>query len=382
MLFRIPINRNLSIIIMLLVISISAFPSEPTTSGHFTKAITVTGTVTDGEGSPLVGVTVLVRGTMTGVITDMNGKYSIQVPSTESVLVFSYIGMETLEISVGNRTVINVTLSESLSSREEVVIIALGIIREKKILGYAVQELSREEFTEISDNNIINNISGKIAGAQITSGGSTVGVSSRIVIRGNASFSGNQPLFVVDGIPIDNTPTNLGGAGGIDWGNAATYLDPNNIESMAVLKGANAAALYGSRATNGVILIKTKKGEKQKGLGVELTSAIAANVPGYWPNWQNEYGGGNDGSEYLYKRFLANNPGSTLSYNEYSKQYSYNYVDGMGGGVSDGHPTSWGPRLEAGLLLSRYSTGPNSPGISRPDNYKDFFRNFIIIYYQ
>ena len=340
---------------------------------------TIRGAVTDEDGIPLPGVNIVVKGTTKGVITNINGEYRIDVSSPQAVLVFSYVGMEPIEILVGDKTVIDVTMKKASSSIDEVVITALGVSRAKKTLGYAVQDLTSDELSDARDNNFINNISGKIAGAQITSGGSTVGSSSRIVIRGNASFSGNQPLFVVDGIPIDNTTTNLAGGGGIDWGNAASDLDPHNIESITVLKGANAAALYGSRATNGVILITTKKGKLNQGLGVEINSSVLTNIPGYWPNWQNEYGGGNDGSEYLYNQFLENNPGSSLTYNEYAKQYSYNYVDGMGGGVNDNNPTSWGPRLDAGLKLDQYSTGPNSPWISRPDNYKNFFQTGVTV---
>ncbi|HDZ42169.1 MAG TPA: SusC/RagA family TonB-linked outer membrane protein, partial [Bacteroidetes bacterium] len=292
-----------------------------------------------------------------------------------ATLVFSFVGYKTQEISISGKTIVNVTLEQETIGLSEVVVTALGITREKKTLGYAVQEVGSDELTRTHDNNIINTISGKIAGAQVTSGGSTIGSSSRIVIRGNASFSGNQPLFVVDGTPIDNTTTNLGGGGGVDWGNAAADLDPNNIESMTVLKGANAAALYGERATNGVIIITTKKGKKGRKLGVDYNSSVVWQIPGYFPKYQNEYGGGWDGSEYIYHKWLADHPGQNLTYNEYAKQYSYNYVDGMGGGVNDNWPINWGPRLDVGLKLDQYSTGPDSPWISRPNNYKDFFFN-------
>ncbi len=333
----------------------------------------ITGTVLNSDGVPIKFATVQVVGTNVGVSADEQGKFKIEASPGQRLQVTA-VGYESGTIKIGKSTLLAITLSSSGNNLGEVVVTALGITRAKKTLGYAVQDLSGDELSGARDNNIINNISGKIAGAQVTSGGSAVGASSRIVIRGNASFSGNQPLFVVDGIPIDNSTTNLAGSGGIDWGNAVSDLDENNIESVTVLKGANAAALYGSRATNGVILITTKKGKKNKKLGVDVNSSVLLNVPGYWPNWQNEYGGGNDGSEYLYHKFLDNNPGSSLTYNDYAKQYSYNYVDGKGGGVNDNNPVSWGPRLDAGLKLDQYSTGPNSPWISRPDNYKEFFQ--------
>jgi TonB-linked SusC/RagA family outer membrane protein len=342
----------------------------------FAQQRELSGTVLNSDGSPIKFATVQVIGTGQGVSADEQGKFTITASPGQQIQVSS-IGYEPSVVKVGKSNVLVITLGSSGNQLGEVVVTALGISRAKKTLGYAVQELNNSALTDAADNNIVNSISGKIAGAQVTSGGSTVGSSSRIVIRGNASFSGNQPLFVVDGTPIDNTTTNLDGGGGIDWGNTAADLDPNDIESMTVLKGANAAALYGSRATNGVILVTTKKGSKRKGLGVDLNSSVVFNVPGYWPKYQNEYGGGWDGEEYIYKKFLENNPGSTLTYNEYAKQHSYNYVDGNGGGINDAWPINWGPRLDAGLMLDQWSTGPNSPWVSHPDNYKDFYSTEI-----
>ena len=185
-------------------------------------------------------------------------------------------------------------------------------------------------------------------------------------------------MFVVDGTPVDNSTTNLSEGGGINWGNTASDLDVNNIESITVLKGATASALYGSRATNGVILITTKKGGKEgERIGVDVTSSAVFDKPGYFPAFQNEYGGGWDGSEYIYNQYLENNPGSGLSYNEYAKQFAYNYGDGLGGGVNDSWPINWGPRLDDGLSLDQWSTGPNSPWVSRPDNLRDYFRTGV-----
>ncbi|MCD6347802.1 MAG: SusC/RagA family TonB-linked outer membrane protein, partial [Bacteroidales bacterium] len=335
----------------------------------------LTGIVTAKETlTAIPGVTVRIKETGQGTITDANGKFTIAFKQTQGTLVFSFVGLVTTEVSISSSNVYNVTMEPDVLGLNEVVVTALGISREKKTLGYAVQDIDAKDLSEAKDNNIINSLSGKVAGIQVTSGGSTVGASSRIVIRGNASFAGNEPLFVVDGTPIFNNTTNMGGGGGIDWGNTGADIDPNNIESLTVLKGANAAALYGSRATNGVILITTKKGSAGRKLGVDVTSSMVFDQPAYFPKFQNEYGGGWNGSEYQYNKYLADNPGSNLSYNQYAKQFGYNYVDGNGAGVNDGWPINWGPRLDAGLLLDQWSTGADSPWISRPDNYKNFFQ--------
>ena len=354
------------------VFGILLFMYMGVSSTAFAQQRQLTGTVLNSDGEPIKFATIQVIGANKGISADEQGKFKIEASIGQQIRV-SAVGYEASTITVGKSNILTVTLVSSGNQLGEVVVTALGITRAKKTLGYAVQELNNAALTNAADNNIVNTISGKIAGAQVTSGGSTIGSSSRIVIRGNASFSGNQPLFVVDGTPIDNTTTNLNGGGGVDWGNTASDLDPNDIESMTVLKGANAAALYGSRATNGVILITTKKGFKGRKLGVDFNSSVVANKPGYWPKYQNQYGGGWDGEEYIYKKYLAANPGSTLSYNDYAKKYSYNYVDGNGGGVNDAWPINWGPRLDIGLKLDQWSTGPNSPWISRPNNYKDFY---------
>lgn len=331
----------------------------------------VTGTVTDDGGRSLPGASVLVVGTAIGAVTDADGKYSISVPQGSSTLSFSFIGFETQIVQINSRNVIDVTMVADARSLDEVVVTALGIERERRELGYSIQSLKPENLTQANDFNIVNSLSGKVAGVQVTNSGPQVGASSRIVIRGNSSFANNQPLFVVDGVPVDNSTSNLDGAGGLDYGNTAADIDPQNIESLTVLKGANAAALYGSRAANGVILIETKKGSKAKqGLGVDFTSSAVFDVPAYFMNFQNEYGTGSRGAEYDWQRYLENNPGSTLTYNEYAKQFGYNYVDGNGGGVNE-NATAWGPRFNAGLRIDQWIKGPNSLYVSDPDNIKD-----------
>ncbi len=338
--------------------------------GNLLAQRTFTGTVRDEAKNLLPGATVIVKGTTNGALTDLNGNFTLQYKGTGTALEISSIGFKKIEVPITASNTFDVILQSEVVGLNEVVVTALGISREKKTLGYAVQELDNTALSVAKDPNIINSMSGKIAGIQVTSGGSTVGASSRIIIRGNSSFKGNSPLFVVDGTPIDNTSTNLDGSGGVDWGNTASDIDPNNIESMTVLKGANAAALYGSRATHGVILITTKKGTKEgRRLGVDFNSSIIIDKAGYFPKFQNQYGGGWDGEEYIWKK---NHP--EMSYNDYARQYSYNYVDGAGGGINDAWPINWGPRLDAGLKLDQWSTGKDSPWISRPDNYKDFFQ--------
>lgn len=338
----------------------------------------LTGTVTSQETlESIPGVTVRIKETGQGTITDENGQFAISFNQRQGTLVFSFIGLETIEVSISSSNVYNVVMKPDVLGLDEVVVTALGISRAKKTLGYAVQYIGAMELSQAKDNNIINTLSGKIAGVQVTSGGSTVGASSRIIIRGNASFAGNEPLFVIDGTPIFNNTTNMGGAGGIDWGNTGADIDANNIESMTVLKGANAAALYGSRATNGVILITTKKGNTGRKLGIDVTSSLVFDQPAYFPKFQNEYGGGWNGSEYLYDQYKADNSGYNKSYPEYAKEFGYNYVDGNGGGVNDGWPINWGPRMDAGYNLDQWSTGVNSPYISRPDNYKNFFQTGV-----
>jgi len=340
------------------------------TGSLFGQTRQLNGTVTSaGDKQPIPGVTVMVKGTQTGTTTDGEGKFSLSVRVQTGTLVFSSVGYRQLEVPITSSTRYDVAMEVDVLKLDEVVVTALGISREKKTLGYAVQDINSAQLTEARDNNIVNSLSGKVAGLQVTSGGSTVGASARVVIRGNHSFAGNEPLFVIDGTPIFNNTTNLGGAGGIDWGNTAADIDPNNIESVTVLKGANAAALYGSRATNGVILITTKKGKDGRKLGVDFTTSMTFDNPAYYPKFQNEYGGGWNGEEYIWKRDYPD-----MSYQDYAKQYAYNYKDGLGGGVNDSWPINWGPRMDAGLMLDQWSTGPNSPWISRPNNYRDYFQ--------
>ena len=233
---------------------------------------TVTGVVKDDTGETLPSATVVIKGTTKGTVTDLDGNYSLVVPSNQTVLVYSFTGMEATEVTVGNQTTINVTLGSAML--KQVVVTSFGIEEEKRTLGYALQTVDSKELTNSRETNLVNALAGKVAGVQVNSSGGQAGASSRITIRGQNSLVGNsQPLFVVDGIPIDNRQTNASanlndsdgsllftGAGS----NRVVDIDPSIIESTSVLKGAAATAIWGARGANGVILITTKKGQKGK----------------------------------------------------------------------------------------------------------------------
>jgi len=262
---------------------------------------TITGTVTHADdGSIIPGATIRVQGTTLGTVTDLNGKYEIDVPESATTMIFSFVGMVTQEVAIEG-TVIDVALAPDIQDIQGVVVTALGISREKKALGYAVQNVDGDALTKARDNNPLGQLAGKVAGVQISGSSGNMGGSNRILIRGANSVTGeNQPLFVIDGVPMDNSNFNTTdaarGAGGIDYGNMANDINPDDIESMSILKGPSAAALYGSRGANGVIMITTKKGPKgKKGIGVSVNSGVAFETVGLLPYYQRSYGGGYGG---------------------------------------------------------------------------------------
>ncbi|WP_108246955.1 SusC/RagA family TonB-linked outer membrane protein [Muricauda brasiliensis] len=255
----------------------------------------VTGTVTDQNGLPLPGVSIMVVGTTNGAQTNFDGNYSIMA-STGQTLRFSYIGQATVERTVGSSPIINVQMEDDAQALEEVVVTALGVQRDPKSLAYSAPKVNSEELNSAQNNNAISALSGKVAGLKINSPSGNLDGSQRILIRGTNSITGeNQPLFVIDGIPMDNSNFNTTnaqrGAGGVDFGSTINDIDPNSIESVTVLKGA-AAALYGSRASNGVVLITTKSGKSSKKLGVTINTSVAMSQVAILPNLQREYGGG------------------------------------------------------------------------------------------
>lgn len=334
-------------------------------TGHLFAQKTVTGTVTDkasGDGIP--GVTVLIEGTTTGAFSDIDGNYTIQVDGDEAVLVFSFVGYNTQRIQVAGQSTIDVGMQSGVEL-DEVVVTALGVTRDKKALGYAVQEVSGEDMGNAREANVVSAMSGKIAGVQVY-GSSNLGGSSRMVIRGNASIlGGNQPLYIVNGVPIDNTQSTTAnqvrGAGGYDYGSPINDINPDDIESISVLKGPAAAALYGSRASNGAVIITTKGGTMGSGscakLGVSVNSGVSFQNVAILPDYQNEFGGG-AGSNWL----------DTIDGN-FIADYGY-----------DG---SWGPALEGQSVrhwdsfFDDDANGEARPWEANPTNVEDFFQTGV-----
>lgn len=317
-------------------------------AGEVQQPRTINGTVKDPSGFPLPGVTVIVKGTTQGGITDSKGNYALSRVSADAVLVFSFIGMKTQEIAVSGSNTINVIMEEEVTAVEEVVVTAFGVTRQKKALGYSITEVGSEDIERTRDNNVINTLSGKVAGVQINRNASGAAGTSRVVIRGNKSLSGsNTPLYVVDGVPIDNTQFGEAGRyGGIDQGDGLSTLNPSDIESISILKGPNAAALYGSRAANGVILITTKSGQAKKGIGVVLDVSHTWDSALLFPDLQNVYGQGTAG---------------TLPEGDDGIPYTSTGVDG-----------SWGPKMEGQNV--RDWSGKVQAFSSQPDNMKDFYQ--------
>ncbi|MBA2499801.1 MAG: SusC/RagA family TonB-linked outer membrane protein [Chitinophagaceae bacterium] len=292
----------------------------------------ITGTVKDDNGNPVARVSFQVKGTSNGGITDDNGNFSISVPDANVVLVFTSVGYQEKEVAVGQNTTLSVTLNTSDGNLSEVVVTALGIQRQKKSLGYAIQEVKGETLVDAKETNLANALSGKVAGLQVVRGSNGAGGSSKILLRGNNSLVGNnQPLIVVDGTPIDNfTGTSENGywAAGFDRGNGIGDISADDIESMSILKGPSAAALYGSRAGNGVILITTKSGRRQTGLGITFSTTQGTESIFIRPELQNTFGQGSDN---------IFNPTSTLSWGPKAEGQMVTKWDGTQSSLSTGH---------------------------------------------
>ena len=319
------------------------------------QVTTVRGIVTTEEdGEPVIGASVIVKGTALGTVTDVNGRFELSgLPPSATRLLIYYISLMAKEVAIAPQ--VSVTLKSDTHLLDEVVVTALGISREKKALGYTAQEVKQDALVQGKDNNLLNSLSGKIAGVRITNTQGDVG-SSRIVIRGETSIAGeNQPLFIVDGIPVDNSQLNARSSGR-DFKNAIADLNPEDIKTLTVLKGPNAAALYGARAAHGAIVITTKGGDKrQKGIGITLHSSTQVSFVATLPEFQNLFGQGAGGR--------------------------FSYVDGKGAGVNDGVDESWGPRLDIGLLIPQFDSPLDADGnrvatpwVSHPNNVRDYFR--------
>lgn len=282
-------RKFLQLKLCLLLVSFASFAQTREVSGRVTNA---------DDGIALPGVNVVVKGTTVGTVTDANGGYRLAIPAGQNVLVFSFIGFQTSEIEVGDRSVIDVPMGLDVTQLGEVVVTAAGIEREKKALGYALQNISAEKIVQKSEPDVLRSLQGKVPGLTIAGSGGIAGSSTRITMRGMNTFSGdNQPLFVVDGIPYNNAlnnTTNPRDAGALTASRIAD-LDPNNIASITTLNGAAAAALYGTRAANGVIVIKTKSGSakaSKKGLEMSFNSSYSQERVANLPVYQNKYGTG------------------------------------------------------------------------------------------
>jgi TonB-linked SusC/RagA family outer membrane protein len=318
--------------------------------------VTVTGRVTTGAGVPLPGANVYIEGTKLGVTSQEDGRYTFNIPASQAggrqaTLAARRIGYQGVTTPVlltnGERITHDFSLVAAPTQLEGIVVTALGLERDKRSLGVAQQTIATEELTTARDVNIVSALSGKVSGVEITAPAAPGG-SARIVIRGDNSITGNnQPLFVIDGIPIDNSAAGNSGNGGLDYGNAASDINPDDIESISVLKGANAAALYGSRAANGAIVITTKNGRGSRGLGITASQNLTFETPLRLPEFQDEYGQGSGGL--------------------------FAYKDGKGGGINDNVNRSWGPKLDGRPIVQWWSNGQPAPWVPAPNNVRDFF---------
>lgn len=355
----------------------------------------ISGTIKDDKGSAVSGATVNVKGSSTSVISDEDGRYSITVADRNAILVISSVGLATKEIKVGDGNSLDVTLSDSGAEMTEVVVTALGIKKEQKAIGYSVQKISGDNITKVAPPGVAQGLMGKVAGLNISNANGVEGNSTRIVIRGNNSILGNnQPLIVIDGVQVQENPMDYDGIKGSsidlggtqrDWGSYLNFLNPDDIEEINVLKGPTAAALYGARGANGVVLITSKKGSKRKGLGIDYNLSSRWNDPYRYQELQNEYGYG--GAIALWSatpsfpkdangndRYPAEAPwtGSGITDEKYLSQGS------VPGGMSTwsqfswyGTAASWGPKLDGREII--WWDGVKRPWSPNPDNVKSYF---------
>jgi TonB-linked SusC/RagA family outer membrane protein len=318
----------------------------------FAQSRAVSGKISDASGAPIQGANILVKGTNVGTTSDADGNFTINVPSGANTLVVSYVGHASQELPIADRNNISVTLAEDNGELERVVVTALGIQKTQKALGFSQTTVNGENFTQAREISTANALAGRVAGVNVTKVASGPAGSSRVVIRGAKTLGStlNQPLYVVDGVPIDNSNFGQAGVwGGADQGDGMSSINPDDIESMTVLKGASAAALYGSRAANGVILITTKKGTGRKGIGIEVNSNYVFEKVNNLTDFQHEFGSGG----------LVNPSGTTGLTTQVPKfaesvEEHWNNWWGL---------SSWGPRLGSGEVVQ-------FDGVKRPYTYK------------
>lgn len=301
------------------------------------------GKVLDENNDPLPGASIVVKGSSNGVASDFDGNFTIELAVGNEILEVSYIGYITQEFDTSGKTTAEIVLQLDAQNLDEVVVTALGIKKEKKRLGYAVQEVKNENLVTARETNVTNSLAGRAAGVQVTGGGSGVGSTSLITIRGEGSLipGNNSPLFVVDGIPISNRTISNRAEGNLetDYGNGAQDINPDDVESISILKGPNATALYGSRGLNGVVLVTTKSGKGSKGLGISFTQNLTFENALRIPKYQNQYGQGAGGE--------------------------FSFGDGFGAGTNDNIDESWGPPLDGRLIFQHDS--PTSSGFRAGD---------------
>lgn len=255
----------------------------------------ITGKVVDETGQPMVGVSVKIKGSNTGVVTDINGTFSIVAP-TNGTLVISYIGYQTQDVPIAGKTTLRISMAPTNAALSEVVVTALGIKKDEKRLGYAVSTVGGDELNKAKETNVAASLEGRVAGLSVGESNGGPGSSARVLLRGLPSFSASSPLYVINGVPMDNTQRGASGEwGGADYGDGISNINPDDIESMTVLKGQAASALYGSRASNGVILITTKSGRKNSGFGIEVNSNVQFDKPVDNTDFQQIYGQGENG---------------------------------------------------------------------------------------
>ncbi|NCC73966.1 MAG: hypothetical protein EOM06_11265, partial [Sphingobacteriia bacterium] len=354
-------RQKLLFLLILLFISTFAISQESSVSGTV---------ISDEDDLPMIGVTILIKGTLKGTVTGIDGKFRIEGVNPETVLVFSYVGFETIEKTVGLNRTIDIRMHPRLAEFEEVVVTALGVKRQEREIGYSTEKIGEDILTESKAPNVLTAISGRAAGVQISQPDGVEGGSTRIVIRGNNNIGAdNQPLIVVDNVPMENVPglTNIGR--GVDWGSAINDLNAYDIESMTLMKGGAASALYGSRGANGVLFITTKRGKKQKGIGITYNMDYKITQPYRYREVQNVYGHQGpisltppafpmSGDTLLYpgiygnENLIINQEGETSST---SAEFGYY-----------GSAVSWGPKMEGQMV--KWWDGKMRPYSPQPDN--------------
>lgn len=320
-----------------------------TESGEQKKGWICTGTVVDSQGDAVIGANVMQKGHKKGVVTNADGKFSLRVTGKSPVVVISYVGCETAEIQARKNTPLNVTLKDKTTELGEVVVTALGITREQKALGYAVSKISNEELTNTVSGNWLSNMSGKVAGLTMSGAGTGPSSSLRVVLRGDQSlnYGANEALFVVDGVPIysgdsgTSSSNSLDTDAPVDFGNAASEINPEDVESVTVLKGPAATALYGSRAANGAIVITTKSGRSEKGLGITINSSITWERGMRYPKFQKVYG-----------------PGSDMGFNEFSC-WNFNKIErpeGFNQGSRNASRYAYGEKFDPNKMRNQFNS--------------------------